>query len=61
MNTQRVDVAARALESMPDFEEGGLVEAFTDLLANLMHFCEAYGIDFEGCLGMARIHFDAEK
>lgn len=59
-NVERVEIAARALESITDFEACDLTEAVTDLLANLIHFCEAYSIDFDARLEMARMHFDAE-
>jgi len=32
----------------------------TDLLTDLMHFCEQKGIDFATCLRMARTHYAAE-
>jgi hypothetical protein len=32
----------------------------TDLLADLMHFCEQKGFDFEKSLRMARTHYSAE-
>jgi len=32
----------------------------TDLLTDLMHFCEVDRIDFEACLRMAEINFGAE-
>lgn len=35
-------------------------EAIIDLLADLMHFCDYDGHDFDGFLRSAREHFDAE-
>jgi hypothetical protein len=32
-----------------------------DLLANLMHFCEREGVDFDGALSTARMHFEHER
>ena len=31
-----------------------------DLLADLMHLCDEYGVDFEGRLDMARQHYNEE-
>ena len=36
-------------------------EAVCDILSDLQHFCLAESIDFEGCLAMARQHFEAER
>ena len=33
----------------------------TDLLTDLMHFCQLNEYDFEESLRMARIHYEAEK
>ena len=35
-------------------------ETITDLLTDLMHFCDEQGIDFESCLRMANMHYEAE-
>lgn len=58
---ESVRIAALALEAMPDFEEDGPSCAVTDLLADLMHFCKHYNIDFASQLKMARMHFEAEQ
>lgn len=31
-----------------------------DLITDLMHLCEAEAIDFDECLRLANLHFDAE-
>ena len=36
-------------------------ESVCDILSDLQHFCLAESIDFEGCLAMARQHFEAER
>lgn len=33
----------------------------TDLLADLMHYCDHHGSSFDEALESARIHFEAEK
>ena len=33
----------------------------TDILADLMHFCDYEGVDFAAALSSARMHHDAEK
>lgn len=46
-------------------EMGGLgrlaEQNVVDLIADLAHFCEARGIDFEKCLRLARAHYAAER
>jgi hypothetical protein len=62
MNAQRVDRIAdrvwpqykkRICDTTPDF--------VTDLLADLMHFAHAQGIDFDNQLRIARDHFYCEQ
>jgi len=31
-----------------------------DLLTDLMHYCDVYGVDFDGRLDMARVHYNEE-
>ena len=31
-----------------------------DLLANILHYCDQYGVDFDARLTTARMHFEAE-
>ena len=35
-------------------------ETITDLLADLMHFCDEQGIEFDSCLRMANSHYNSE-
>lgn len=53
-NEQRVQAAREALRNVDD-------ENVCDLLANLMHYCEAEGFDFDGALNNARVHYQAER
>lgn len=53
-NEQRADIAAEALRLVND-------ESVCDLLANLMHYCDQQGFDFDGALNNARVHFAAEQ
>lgn len=32
-----------------------------DFMADLLHFCDLYGVDFEYCAAMGRTHYNAEK
>ena len=65
MNTRRIEYAAIAIDAMLDTtnEDHGddIATPVTDLLANLMHYCDAEGIDFQRCLKSAGIHFEAER
>jgi hypothetical protein len=68
LNTNRADWAEQALAEFsritgldfiePDAPER--VEAVTDLLADLMHWCDGEGLDFEHVLLNARHHYAAE-
>lgn len=62
---RRSTLAKTAMDSMRS--AGDYAEAdsdddtiITDLLANLMHYCDAKLVDFEACLRMANGHHDAE-
>jgi hypothetical protein len=45
-------MAAKVCDTKPDF--------VTDVLADLMHYCERERIDFENHLRIARMHFEVE-
>jgi hypothetical protein len=51
-----VEEHARATGNENDDYAGQL----TDLLANVLHFCQQEGVDFERALESARIHFEHE-
>ena len=36
-------------------------EHVIDLLADIQHYCDTFGIDFNNCLRIARDHFNTEK
>jgi hypothetical protein len=56
-NTTRAIRARTALTDNYDSLEVELV----DMLTDLMHMCQADGINFVGCLMVAETHFLAEK
>ena len=58
-NYDRVGYAQQALELYPFNEDPD--SAIVDLLANLMHYCQANSHDFEAELKTARMHFGAEN
>lgn len=43
------------------YDEGEFNTAITDLLADLMLFCEHNEVDFDRCLSMATGHFAVER
>jgi len=53
-NEQRAAIAAEALLLVDE-------SLVCDLLANLMHYCDAHGFRFEGELETARMHYEAER
>lgn len=72
-NTRRAKDALLALAHFADSPSGESWQGFrgeaktrliqqnmADLLANLMHYCEMYGVDFEDRLRVARDHFGFE-
>ena len=62
-NTVRAQFAALAVRAFADRVCPGGEEIETligDLLANLMHLCDAAGIDFDDRLRNGRRHYDAE-
>lgn len=58
-NEQRINTAWEALAQIDSADDEH--EQLTDLLANLLHWSDATGTDFERALAMARIHFEAEQ
>jgi len=59
MNTNKTKKAHSALISHYDFENDSEA-AVTDLLTDLMHICDEYGLDFENELRKANSHYEAE-
>jgi hypothetical protein len=64
MNQKRVMWAESALDLFRQVTgmlgEDDDEDAFSDLLADLMHVADACGYDFENALKWARIHYEAE-
>lgn len=65
MNGDRAEWAHAALEKFA--KTTGLVDeeiadgtALADLLADLMHWCDRHGQDFEPMLARGRMHYEAE-
>ncbi len=55
----RVDQIYELYEKLTDVDDH---EGFvSDVLADIMHFCEREGIDFASKVAMAEMHFEAEK
>ena len=56
-NQHRIDSAQSALETY----DGADDERLIDLLADLLHFCDASGLDFDHALKLARTHSCVER
>lgn len=61
-NTARATFAAEALVVFGERTGAtdDLTTTVTDLLANLMHFCDAVGLEFDTEVGRAGYHYSAE-
>jgi hypothetical protein len=57
----RINRAITALEAAYPGEEDDLVSKIDDLLTDLMHLCRQEEIEFQGCLTVAEVNFEAEK
>ncbi len=60
-NEMRVNRAISAPEAAYSGEEDDFVSKINDLLADLMHLCKQEGIEFQRCLTVAEVNFEAEK
>lgn len=60
MNDARAAWAAAALRCFSQETGTDDEDALTDLLADLMHWSDRNGGDFENALHFARLHYDAE-
>lgn len=63
-NRRRADAARRAIRQYTNFalEPEETLPTYTgDMLANIMHMCEHYNVDFEEALERGRMHYLAEK
>jgi hypothetical protein len=59
LNNRRADWAQQALEAFQDVT--GIDDEYpVDLLADLMHWCDRNGCDFDVALERARYHYEAE-
>jgi hypothetical protein len=60
MNDERAESAGKAITAFQDATATDDEDALTDLLADLMHWSDRAGFDFEQALERARCHYDAE-
>jgi hypothetical protein len=60
MNDKRAQWAGSALRGFRRNTGTGLEDAVSDLLADLMHWCDRNGQDFEHELRRAQLHYEAE-
>ncbi len=58
--TSNHDRAARLDDILPLYPDDQHTNVI-DLLADILHWCELNGVDFEDTLRTARSHFDAER
>lgn len=64
-NAQRAQLAAAILDEYETRlnDQSGLQsadESMTDLLSDLLHFCQREGVSFDACLTSAVLHFECE-
>ena len=61
-NTEKVLALYHALtgSDLPGTTDEPAGNAIEDMLADLMHFCDAKGLDFADRLDIACMHYDAE-
>jgi hypothetical protein len=57
-NDDRAERAKVALQIY--LEEWDARTGVVDLLSDLMHYCNREDVDFEGCIEMSTVHFNAE-
>ncbi len=65
-NADRAEWATTALERFCrvtglSLKDDGPDTAVSDLLADLMHYCDQEGIDFDECVDRGRCHYEEEK
>jgi hypothetical protein len=60
MNEQRADWAELAVKAFQSKTGSDDSDALADLLCDMLHYCDRYGIDFNDDLGRARSHYYAE-
>jgi hypothetical protein len=60
-NEMRINRAITALEAAYSEGKDDLVSRLNDLLTDLMHLCNQQGIEFQKCLLVAEVNFEAEK
>lgn len=60
-NKERADWAQAALDAFCQTPGADPEHALCDLLADLMHWADGSGVDFEATLHGARGHYDAER
>lgn len=56
---ERVEKARRSVER--SYTQGSMEENITDLLADLHHLADNFGIDWELVTRMAEVHHEAER
>jgi hypothetical protein len=59
-NETRAAIAAGLIDTFKDKTNADQCDALADLLADLMHYADAYGFDFDNELRRARNNYDAE-
>ena len=60
MNDRRSEWAAEALSRFESVTSAPPEDLLTDLLKNLMHWCDRNDVDFNDELAAARLHYEAE-
>lgn len=61
-NERRVRRVVELTDILDDqYEVGEFDTNVTDVLADLLHYCKFYGVDFDNQLRIARTHFEEEQ
>lgn len=60
LNNERAQWADNAITTFQMFTRTDIQDAVSDLLADLMHWCDRHGFDFHKELGRAESHYDEE-
>lgn len=57
-----VEIIAQITDQIPQINElDDRGDVVTDILTNLRHYCQCFGLSFQAHLAMSKTHYNAEK